>query len=288
MTANARFRKSRSGSIGASVRASQPDEQREDQRAAGKRPDDRERAPAVGVAAHDAVDDPEEPCRREHQPDRVEALARAAALHEEQARRRQHEQADRHVEPEDPLPGDAVDDGAADERAERDRETGDARPDAERDPSALGGKGGREQRQAQRQHEGCAGALQRPGGHKLAGALRECRGARGEREERESELEDPAPAEAVAECGSREQQHGERQRVRVHEPAELLDGRTEIGPDARQRGRHDEVVEHDHEQRSTGDRERESRTTARLSWRRAGFAGGGGRHRGILPLEGID
>ena len=76
---------------------------------------------------------------------------------------------------------------------------------------------------------------------------------------RESELEDPAPPEAVAERGARQQQHGERQRVRVDEPAELLDRRTEVAADARQRGRHDEVVEHDHEQRGARDGERDAR-----------------------------
>ena len=51
-------------------------------------------------------------------------------------------EADRHVEPEDPLPREALDDGAADERAEGDREAADPAPGAERDAAPLGGHGG--------------------------------------------------------------------------------------------------------------------------------------------------
>ena len=46
--------------------------------------------------------------------------------------------ADRHVDPEDPVPRDAVDDRTADQRSERDAEAGDAGPGAERQPAQLG------------------------------------------------------------------------------------------------------------------------------------------------------
>src|SRR5207253_2707962 len=66
----------------------------------------------------------------------------------------------------------------------------------------------------------------------------------------------PMPAEAVAERRASEQQHCERERVRVHRPLELRDGRVQVAADHRQGGRDDEVVEADHEERERGDRKR--------------------------------
>src|ERR671915_334563 len=54
------------------------------------------------------------------------------ALGQPPAGERQQRDADRHVDPEDPLPRDAVDHGAADQRPEGDGEAGDPRPGADR------------------------------------------------------------------------------------------------------------------------------------------------------------
>ena len=64
------------------------------------------------------------------------------------------------------------------------------------------------------------------------------------------------PPEPVTERGAGEQEDGERQRVRVDRPLETLDRRVEVGADHRQRRRHDEVVEHDHDERQRRDDER--------------------------------
>ena len=50
---------------------------------------------------------------------------------------RDRDDADRHVDPEDGLPVPALDDGAADQRADRDAEPGDAAPDADRERAAA-------------------------------------------------------------------------------------------------------------------------------------------------------
>ena len=67
--------------------------------------------------------------------------------------------------------------------------------------------------------------------------------------------EHPPAAEAVAERRAGEQEDGERERVAVDRPLEVLERRAEIAADARQRRRDDEVVERDHEDRHGGDRE---------------------------------
>jgi hypothetical protein len=76
-------------------------------------------------------------------------------------RQRDQHEADRDVEPEDPLPGDPLAHGAADERAERDAEAAHAGPDIERHPAFLAGHGLGEQRQRQRQDDGGPETLQR-------------------------------------------------------------------------------------------------------------------------------
>ena len=61
------------------------------------------------------------------------------------------DEADRHVEPEDPLPGDALDDRAADERPDRDGQAADAAPGAEDEPRRSAGTAARQDGQRQRQ-----------------------------------------------------------------------------------------------------------------------------------------
>jgi len=133
------------------LRAQLPGDERGQQHSArGDRRDDLGRAPAHRVAAHDAVDDAEQAGRGERQAGQVQRAGRAVALAQAARGERREREADRDVEPEDPLPRDPLDHGAADERAERDAEPADTGPDAERQPALLGRRAGAQQRQAQR------------------------------------------------------------------------------------------------------------------------------------------
>ena len=78
---------------------------------------------------------------------------------------------------------------------------------------------------------------------------------RGGREDPDPDQEHAPAAEAVAERRAGEQEDGERERVGVDGPLEVLERGAEIAADARQRRRDDEVVERDHEDRDGGDRE---------------------------------
>src|SRR5439155_26786262 len=100
---------------------------------------------------------------------------------------------DRDVQPEDPLPGDALDDRAADEWPERDREAADAAPGAECEPALLGRDGGAEDRQRQGRHDRAADALK--GSRRIHPLARrsECRECGRSGEDAEPEYEQPAP-----------------------------------------------------------------------------------------------
>jgi hypothetical protein len=162
------------------------------------------------------------------------------------------------------VPRDAVDDRAADQRAEGDAEAGDARPRADRQPALLGGEDVGEQGQRQRGHDRGADALDAAGGDQRRGRGRECRSGRGRREHREPDHEHAPAPEPITERGSGQQQNRVRQRVRVDRPLQRLDRGAEVGADGRQCGGDDQVVEHDHEQRDRHDRERPTRATILL------------------------
>src|SRR4029453_18699760 len=87
--------------------------------------------PAVALAVDQAPDDPEQAGARQSEPGEVELSGRPVGLAEEPHCERQQHDPDRDVQPEDPLPGDPVDDGAADERPGGYGGAGDPRPDAE-------------------------------------------------------------------------------------------------------------------------------------------------------------
>ena len=113
----------------------------------------------------------------------------------------QHE-ADGDVDPEDPVPGDALHDRAADERADRHRDAADARPHADRHPAPLRREGLGQQGERQRRHHRRARPLDRARGHQQAGARGERRrgGRRGEHAD--ADQEHALAPEAVAERGA--------------------------------------------------------------------------------------
>ena len=177
------------------------------------------------------------------------------ALVEAPPRERDQDEAERDVDPEDPLPGKTGDDSAADERADRDREAADPAPRAQGEPTLLGGHRRREERQRQRSDDRAADALGRARGDERVDRRGERGGGRGRREDPEPDHEHAPPAEAVAERGAGQEKHRKGQRVGVHGPLEPLDPGTEVLADHGQRGRDDEVVEGDHHQRKRGDDE---------------------------------
>ena len=202
--------------------------------------------PADAVAADETPDDSEQAGAGEPETGQVERLVGAVRSRSAAARRERHEPSPIgtfsqkihcHEIP--------LDDGAADERAERDGEAADPAPGAEREPALLG-----RERAAERIVSVSGITIAPPSPCTARAAIERLqRSARAQPPRRRAVKmpspidEHPAATEAVAERGAGQQQDGERQRVRVDRPLELLERRVEVVADHRQRRRHDEVVE---------------------------------------------
>ncbi len=154
------------------------------------------------------------------------------------------------------MPGDTADDGAADERAERDREAADAAPRAEEDTAAVLGHARGEDRKCQRHHDRAAEALQSTRGVERTDRRRERRRGRGHSEDPDPDREDKPATEPVAERCAGQEQDGEDERVGVHGPLETAQAGVQVAADHGDRRRDDEVVERDHEERGRRDCER--------------------------------
>ena len=140
--------------------------------------DDAGARPAVSVAVDESPHDARASLRSRARGPGGRAPVGAGRLPELRRQGQEHEP-DRNVEPEDPLPRDAVDDRAADERAHGDGEARDARPGSERGTAPLAGDRGAENRQGQRRDDRGAESLQRPSRDQPVG--RGCERGRGGR-----------------------------------------------------------------------------------------------------------
>src|SRR5213078_174155 len=100
-----------------------PDRQRRDHLEAG---------PTGLVSAHQPPDESEGAAAHQREAGDVEAGVWAEALLHPGEYERDREQPDRHVDPEDPLPADSLDDGTADERPARHGDPRDRTEDPDR------------------------------------------------------------------------------------------------------------------------------------------------------------
>ena len=253
---NAALRKNVIGSIGCGARSSHATNAPTSASPTARAVEDLGARPAQLVAADQAPDDPEHAGADEADAGQVELARRPVALGQPGQRERHEQDADRDVEPEDVLPREALDDGTADDRAERDREPADRSPGAEREPALRRRHRSREDRQRQRHHDRAAEPLHGAGDVEHLDVRSERGGDRGEREDADADREHPPAPEAVTERGAGEEQDGEREGVGVDRPREALERGVEVEADHGDRGRDDEVVERDHEQRDRGDHER--------------------------------
>ena len=183
--------------------------------------------------------------------------------------KRHQGQPDGHVDPEDPLPRQAFDHGAADERPEGDGEAADAAPGAQREAAALGRYRRAEDGQGERSDDGAAEALEGAGGDESLDRWRQGSQRGREREESQADHEHPPAPEAITERSACQEEDRERERVRVDRPLELLDRRAEVGADHGQRRRDDEVVERDHDERDRRDHERPEGSVSYAVYHRA-------------------
>jgi hypothetical protein len=185
----------------------------------------------------------------QHRAERVEpARLRVARLGQQQPAGHERDDHHGHVHGEHRAPREVPQQYPARHRADRHGEPGHGRPDADRRrPLARVGEHVVEDRQRGGVDQRGGHAHRGAGGDELAAGLRE-RGADGRQaEQRQPQLQEPPPAEAVAEVAAEQQQPGEAERVRVDDPLQGLGRRVQVAADRRQRDVDDHVV-HDHEQ----------------------------------------
>ena len=133
--------------------------------------------------------------------------------------------ADRHVDPEHGRPRVVLDQEAAEQRADRQAQAGDAGPDADRGGQLLAREGGDQDRERQRVQERAADALHDPERDQLGVGRGERARGRCEREDDQPDQEHALAAEAVTELAAEQDQRGEREDVGVDRPLEVLRGR---------------------------------------------------------------
>ena len=164
------------------------------------------------------------------------------------------EDADRDVDEEDPPPRETAREQAADDRADRDRETRRCTEGAERDASvaALVGRG--QQGQPGREHGCTADPLEPAGRDEQPDVLGRAAGHRAREEQRDADREDPAPAVEVGERPGGQQQGGEAECIGIHHPLQSRQSGVEITLDVGQCDVHDgDVEQQDEDARADGD-----------------------------------
>ena len=166
---------------------------------------------------------------------------------------------------------------AAEERAEREAETRDARPDTDRLRQFGPREGCHQNRERQWVHQRGARALQRAEDDQLLCGLRQRTRHREPGEEHEADDKHALATEAIAELAAEQNQRRKHEDVRVDDPLQAALRRVQILLDRRQRDVHDGVVEHDHEQREAHRKQRQPHAAIAvwmlLGWRCVAHAG---------------
>jgi len=187
--------------------------------------------------------------REHHRPGYVEdGPVLGPALVQVPAGHRERDDADRHVDEEDPPPVEQVGDDASQklpgDRAARPHRT----PVAEGAVAAVAfPEGRREQGERRGRHHRGADALPGPGRQDLPLGLGEAGGERGEGEGADPDQEQAAPSVQVADPAEDDEQAAEGERVADRDQVQAAVGDGEVGADRRQRHVHHDDVDDQHE-----------------------------------------
>ncbi len=220
-------------------------------------PGDLGRAPAVGAAADEPVDQRAERAGERHQAEPVDPTGvRIAGLGDREQSDRDRDNANRKVHEEDPSPGQPAGQHPAEDRAHSDRHAGDGPEDPEGDPAVAAAKRVGEQRQGRREHDRTADTLPGPGQDEEQRGLREAAQQRPDGEHGRADGEHQPSTEPVRQRAGRQQQGGQRQSVGVDRPLQVRQRGAERPPDVRQRHVHDRDVKQQHEDADADRRER--------------------------------
>ena len=211
--------------------------------------DDLRTCPAGVVRTYEAPDDPDQCDRDQGDTAEVERHTRPERLRQETHRQDAGSDADRDVDPEDPVPVESLGDRPADDRAECDRETCEPAVDAEDGSPALGRVRLGQDREAERQDDRPAESLERPRADQEPGGRGDGAGGGCDREQREPEHEEASPSIAITERRCADDARGDGDVVRVDRPLEAGEADMQRLLDPRERRADHERVEAGHEER---------------------------------------
>ncbi len=209
------------------------------------------------MALGDAENEQDEPRGHENGAKRVEALAVLVhALGEQERREDESSHSDGHVDEEDPLPGEEVDEDAAEEDTECGADATHGAPGAEGDVAlAAFLEGPDEDRERCRRDRRRSEPLERAECDQRRLAPREPAQERAEGEEQRAGHEDTPAAEKVRGPSSQEEESSEHERVGADHPLQVLLREPEVDLDRRQRDVDDRDVEDGHELHREDERE---------------------------------
>ena len=157
--ANTRLPKNRSGRMAPGVRRSQQHEGHQQHDPGTGRREHLGAGPPDDVATHQCPHDAEQSAAAQRDPGQVEVAVRPVALGQVATGQHHQQQAERHVDPEDPAPARRPGQAAAHERSERGAQPSDTAPRTEHLPAAMGCRGDREDGQRHRGEQGGSGSL---------------------------------------------------------------------------------------------------------------------------------
>ena len=171
----------------------------------------------------------------------------------------QRDDADRHVDVEDPAPGELLDEDAAEQRAD-DARHAEHRAEQALVAAALAGRDDVADDRLGADHQPAAAeALDGAEGDQLDHGVAEPRQDRADQEDHDGGLEEDLPAVLVAELAPQRRRHRRGEQVGGDDPGDVRRAR-EVGDDRRQRGRDDRLVErrqqHPEHQRADDDQDR--------------------------------
>ena len=219
-------------------------------------PEHRRARPSGVDTLDEGEHDPRQPHAGERRAGKVErGRPRPARLRQPAQSERSGDEHERDVDQEDPLPARHVDEHAAHDGSQCQRDPGDRRPDPQRLGPKLRREQHREQRQRGGQHAGRRRAHQRPRGDHFTHGLRRGGQHGGDGEADEPHHEDAPPPEPIGEAAADEQEAGQRDEERVEHPLQLADAGVELVRHLRQRDVDDRHVDRADEHRAADDPE---------------------------------
>ncbi len=204
---------------------------------------------ALAAAVREDVDADEEEAegqRVQRRAGPVEPARRAVGIGQRAPGHHEVDDADRHVDREQPLPGADGENRRGDGRPDRggDRHHQRVQPDTAAEQGLRIGEA--DQRAVDAEDPGGAEALRDPRGDQLRHGVGERAAERARGEDRQADEVDAAIADPLAERGAREQRDHDRELIGVDDPDRLGRARVKFGGDDRQRNVGDRRVEHGH------------------------------------------